>query len=128
MLRQLTQDRSRLVPVLAVIAIIVVAVPVLLLTSGGGAGSTAAPASGDAVTIANFEYMPPEITVKAGTEVTWANEDSAPHTASADDGSFDTGTIEEGGNTGSVTLDTPGTFSYFCSFHAFMKGSVTVEE
>lgn len=109
------------------LAVIALGVPLLIATTGGSGAPGAAPSTDGGVTVQNFDYVPPELTVKVGTEVTWTNEDSAPHTATADDGSFDTDTIE-GGNSGSATLDEPGTFTYFCSFHAFMKGSVTVEE
>src|SRR3954454_19402763 len=48
------------------------------------------------VEIVNFEYGPDPVQVQAGGKVIWSNQDSVPHTATADDGSFDTGTIEEG--------------------------------
>ena len=79
-----------------------------------------------AVEIADFEYAPETLTVPAGTKVTWSNSDEAPHTATADDGSFDTGTLRDGDEVG-VVLDEPGTYSYYCRFHAFMKGKVEVE-
>lgn len=82
--------------------------------------------SGDAVAIVDFKYDPEPITVSAGTTVTWTNEDSAPHTATADDQSFDTGNLGQG-DEGEVTLDDPGEYSYFCVFHPFMKGTVIVE-
>jgi plastocyanin len=57
--------------------------------------------------------------------VTWTNQDFAPHTATADDGSFDTGRLDQG-ETGSVTFDQPGTYTYTCTFHPNMKGTVVV--
>jgi plastocyanin len=57
--------------------------------------------------------------------VIWQNEDFAPHTATADDGSFDTGVIEEG-KLGSATFKEPGTFTYFCEIHPTMHGTVEV--
>jgi len=50
---------------------------------------------------------------------------AANHTATASDGSFDTGTIAPGGS-GSVTFNTPGTYSYFCAIHPDMTGTITV--
>jgi plastocyanin len=65
--------------------------------------------------------------VQAGGKVTWQNQDTAPHTATADDGSFDTGTIEKG-KLGSATFKEAGTFTYFCEIHPTMHGTVEVVE
>ena len=64
--------------------------------------------STDEIEIADFKFDPETVTVEAGTEVTWTNSDDAPHTATADDGSFDTGDLDKG-DSASVTLDEPGT-------------------
>ncbi|HEX2281895.1 MAG TPA: cupredoxin family copper-binding protein, partial [Thermomicrobiales bacterium] len=87
----------------------------------------AAEAGADAssVTIADFAFGPQELTVTAGTTVTWTNEDWAPHTATAEDGSFDSGRLDQGASF-EHTFDEPGTFAYFCSFHPGMMGSVVV--
>jgi plastocyanin len=93
-------------------------------------GDDAAPeASGSTETsidIADFEFDPDAVTVEAGTEVSWTNSDDAPHTATADDESFDTGDLDRG-DSGRVTFDQPGTFSYYCRFHPFMKATVEVQ-
>lgn len=79
------------------------------------------------MTIQDFAYMPRDITVQAGAEITWTNEDAADHTATADDPEvFDTGTIAQG-EEGTATLDAPGTIQYICTIHPTMKGSITVE-
>ena len=93
--------------------------------------SEAAP-SGDAqrsakVEIVDFAYDPDPVTVAAGGKVTWINRDSAPHTATADDGSFDTGTLDEG-KLGSESFKTPGEYTYICSIHPEMQGTVVVVE
>ncbi len=103
----------------------------LSLTSGTGSSSTAAAPTGpaemtDSVTIADFKYDPPAIQVDAGTEVAITNSDAAPHTLTAVDESFDSGTID-GDAEGSVTVEEPGTYEYFCRFHVFMKGTVEVK-
>jgi plastocyanin len=67
----------------------------------------------------------PALTVAAGTTVTWTNEDWAPHTATAEDGSFDSGRLNQG-DSFEQTFDEPGTFSYHCSFHPGMMGSIVV--
>lgn len=117
-------------------ALVAATLAVLVFTDGSGdqAGTpmgAAPPAAVDRLVIENFLFMPAEVTVPVGTEITWRNTDSAPHTATSGtspspDTVFDTGTIE-GGQSGSVTVQEPGTFAYFCEFHPFMKGTVTVE-
>ena len=92
-------------------------------TTPDASGSAAAT---DQIEIADFKYDPETVTVDAGTEVTWTNSDDAAHTATADDSSFDTGDLDEG-DSKSVTFDKPGTFTYYCRFHPFMKATVEVQ-
>lgn len=79
------------------------------------------------VQIVEFTYEPDPVVVQTGGKVIWQNEDTAPHTATADDGSFDTGIIEKG-KLGSATFKEPGTFTYFCEVHPTMHGTVEVVE
>jgi plastocyanin len=79
------------------------------------------------VEIVEFTYQPDPVRVEAGGKVIWQNMDSAPHTATADDGSFDTGTLEEG-KLKSESFKDPGTFTYFCAIHPEMHGTVEVVE
>ncbi|HEX6780675.1 MAG TPA: cupredoxin family copper-binding protein [Solirubrobacterales bacterium] len=79
------------------------------------------------VDIVEFTYQPDPAVVRAGGKVIWQNQDTAPHTATADDGSFDTGTIEKG-KIGSETFKEAGTFTYFCAIHPTMHGTVEVVE
>ena len=65
------------------------------------------------------------MTIEEGGKVIWKNRDSAPHTATAADGSFDTGTIEED-KIKSETFKEPGTHEYVCSIHPQMHGTVEV--
>lgn len=93
----------------------------------------AAPASGTpaaapgttTVTIRDLAFAPATLEIPAGATVRWTNEDPIPHTATADDGSFDTGVIEPG-QTGSQTFTEPGRFSYFCAFHPQMQATIVV--
>jgi plastocyanin len=97
--------------------------------SAGSGGAATAPTSGKTVKVAikNFAYSPASLSVKAGTKVTWTNDDSTAHTSTASGSAltFDTGTIKPGAS-GSVTLTKPGTYSYICTFHPFMKATITV--
>jgi plastocyanin len=99
--------------------------------TGEGESTESEPApSGEAqksekVQIVEFTYEPDPVVVQAGGKVIWQNEDTAPHTATADDGSFNTGTIEKG-KLGSATFKEPGTFTYHCEIHPTMHGTVEV--
>jgi plastocyanin len=93
--------------------------------SAGGAPAE----STDRVTIDDFEFMPAELTVQAGAEITVTNDDTAAHTLSADDGGdFDTGGIEADGDEGAFTIEEEGTYPFICEFHPTMKGTVTAAE
>lgn len=97
----------------------------------GTGGSEPAP-SGDAarsekVEIVDFAYDPDPVTIEVGGKVTWVNRDSEPHTATADDGSFDTGTLEEG-KLKSESFKEAGTFTYICTIHPDMQGTLEVVE
>jgi LPXTG-motif cell wall-anchored protein len=84
----------------------------------------AAVATGD-VTISDYKFSPASITIKVGDTVIWTNNGPTAHTATADDGSFDTGSLSKGA-TGSFKFTKAGTFSYHCTPHPYMKASVTV--
>ena len=93
----------------------------------GGLASVHAQESGEeiSVEIVDFAFQPATLTVPAGTTVTWTNAGSAPHTVTADDGSFDSGQLDSGA-TFQQTFDTAGTFSYFCAIHPRMQATVIV--
>lgn len=90
-----------------------------------GLGGTAL-AADHTVTIQGFAFGPDSVTVTVGDTVTWSNQDNVGHTATADDGTFDTGTIPAAG-TASVTFTTAGTYAYKCTIHTSMTGTVVVE-
>lgn len=83
---------------------------------------------GSAVNTTATYYSPPTITVVIGMNntITWVNNDNAPHTVTADDGSFSSGNMNSG-QTWTHTFTTPGTYSYHCSYHLWMKGTVIVK-
>ena len=71
-------------------------------------------------------FIPMKVSVAAGGKITWKNDDSAAHTATASDGkTFDTSLINAG-SSASATFSTAGTFDYMCIVHPWMKGTVTV--
>ena len=91
-----------------------------------GADSSAAGRDTVVVTVQDFSFGPGRLEIKPGTTVTWTNGGQVVHTATAEDGSFDTGEIQPG-ESGSVTFSRPGTYPYNCTPHPFMKGAVVVK-
>lgn len=88
------------------------------------------PADSATVTIQNQSFGPDKITVKKGTTVTWTNQDAMEHKVTPDSptSGFQQGKLLARGESYSVTFDTVGSFSYFCSLHPDMRGSVEVVE
>jgi plastocyanin len=84
-----------------------------------------AAAASNSVTITDFKYEPKSITVSVGDTVVWTNDGPTAHSATADDGTFDTGNLTKG-VTGSYKFTKAGKYSYHCTPHPFMKASVTV--
>ena len=78
------------------------------------------------VKIDNFTFAPQRITVKAGTTVTWINEDDIPHTVVANQKAFKSKVLDTDDKY-TFTFTTAGTYDYFCSLHPHMTGSVVVE-
>jgi plastocyanin len=77
------------------------------------------------VSIKNFAFDPPNATVAPGTTVTWVNNDQVPHTVTANDGAFDSGTLQPG-QSYSFAFDKPGTYAYHCNIHPDMTATVAV--
>ena len=77
------------------------------------------------VEITGFQFVPDSIDVKKGDTITWVNLDIAPHTATADDATFDTGDMKMGASV-SMEVSSSGVISYFCRYHPMMKAEVNV--
>ena len=77
------------------------------------------------MTIQGFRFRPATVQVSVGAKLRFANRDDVRHTATADGGGFDTGTLRKG-SARTITLRRAGTFSYHCDFHRFMTGKVVV--
>lgn len=71
-------------------------------------------------------YSPNPVTLAAGGTVTWVNNDTTTHTSTADGGAWASGSIAPGGQF-SRTFGTAGTFTYHCSIHPNMIGTVQVQ-
>ena len=90
------------------------------------AESTApAPSTTMTVDISNHAFNPAQLNVAPGTTVTFVNNDTEPHTATADNGLFDTGVLQPGSSF-DVFFDGSGTVPYHCELHPDMQGSIVV--
>jgi len=94
---------------------------------GSPAPSTTPTAGANEVNIKGFTFSPGALTVKAGTTVTWTNEDSASHTIVSDIGAFSSDSITTG-KTFSYAFDKAGTYEYHCGIHPSMKAKIVVEQ
>jgi YVTN family beta-propeller protein len=88
--------------------------------------AASAQAQPGAVSIAKFAFAPATITIKAGQSVTWTNADPVDHTATSDDGVWDSGDMAPNA-TFSTTFAQPGTYAYHCTIHPFIRGTVVVQ-
>lgn len=79
------------------------------------------------VAIENFDFNSDSITINAGDTVKWTNNDSTRHTVTSDSGSTMDSDLLSQGESYSVTFDTPGTYTYHCSPHPGMTGTVVVQ-
>lgn len=77
------------------------------------------------IKIASFAFDPATLTIPVGTTVKWTNQDSADHTVTADDQSFDSGQLAQG-KSFSFTFTKEGTYTYKCANHTSMVGKIVV--
>jgi plastocyanin len=95
-------------------------------TSSPPAATSAGP-SAARIVIENFAFTPANLRVRPGTKITVVNRDSAPHTVTATgDKTFDTGSIAGDATTTFTAPSTSGSYSYICTIHPNMKGTLTV--
>jgi plastocyanin len=76
--------------------------------------------------IKSFMFAPMTLNVKAGSTVTWTNEDQEPHTVVSETGLFKSGALDTA-DSFSFKFDTPGTYHYLCTIHPRMTGTVVAE-
>ena len=98
----------------------------LIFLAAGALGGAAPPAvPAPIVHISNFRFGPQDITVSAGTTVTWVNDDDEPHNVTASDRSYHSPLINTGGRF-TRQYSAPGEYAYFCSLHPHMTGRIHV--
>ena len=89
-------------------------------------GAVAAQDATNVVTIDNFTFTPPELTVAVGATVKWVNRDDIPHLVVNKEKAFRSKALDTD-DSFSYTFDSAGTFDYFCALHPHMVGKVIVK-
>ncbi|SRR5258708_4801042 len=100
--------------------------PSAMMTTTPTPTSSSQKMTSKSVSIQNMAFSPATLIIKVGDQVTWTNQDSIGHSATADDGSFDTGIISQG-QSGSNTFTKAGTYTYHCSVHPSMTATIVVQ-
>jgi plastocyanin len=114
---------ARVLGAIGLAAVLAASVPARAAPDGAAMAGTAAEVE---VKIDNFTFEPQRIVVKAGTRVTWINEDDIPHTVVSSGKMFKSKTLDTS-DAFTFTFTTPGDYAYFCSLHPHMTGTIVVE-
>jgi plastocyanin len=84
-------------------------------------------AAANSISIDNFTFNPPTLTVKAETTVTWTNKDDIPHGIASANNAFSRSKAMDTDDSFSFTFTTPGSYQYFCYIHPHMTGTIVVQ-
>jgi len=84
-------------------------------------------AAANSISIDNFTFNPPTLTVKAGTTITWTNKDDIPHGIASANNAFSRSKALDTDDSFSFTFTTPGTYQYFCYIHPHMTATIVVQ-
>jgi plastocyanin len=99
------------------------------LTPGQGQKEASADgAKKNQIVIKDFHFTPETLTVKAGEKVTWINRDEEPHTVVSVEKQFKKSSALDTDQEFTITADTPGTYTDYCSVHPKMTGTIVVEK
>lgn len=121
-----TVAHPKILPFLALPALVVALVGVVATTNPTTEVGTARGDGG--VSIEGFKFLPPEITVPAGTEVVWTNQDVANHSIEDGNDLFEESESLATGDAFRFTYDEPGRHPYVCGIHPYMRGEVVVSD
>ena len=126
-----TPSRKPLLIIVGVIlALIVIGIVGVEMSSTSESGdSDPGPTSVDdtdiVIGIRNYKYNPSIISIPRGATVTWLNDDKADHTATDKNSAWDS-TIIHSEESQALQFNTPGTYSYYCTIHPYMTGTLTI--
>jgi plastocyanin len=111
----------------AMAALCGVAVPGMAADASSSSAAASSKGKSIEVTIEKFAFQPKALNVPVGTKVVWTNKDEEPHTVTSAGELFKSSMALDGGDTYSVTFAKPGTYTYFCTVHPFMTGTIVVK-
>ena len=98
--------------------------PTTPTTPSGGGNGTPVTIVGGASALTTTAYSPSPVTIAVGGSVTWTNNDNTTHTSTGS--TWNSGSIAPGGKY-TATFSTAGTYTYHCTIHPGMTGTVTVQ-
>lgn len=76
------------------------------------------------VSIESMQFGSDELSVKRGDRIVWVNKDLFPHTVTGK--AFDSGDIPVG-ESWTYVAAAPGRYTYTCTYHPTMKGTLIVQ-
>jgi plastocyanin len=115
------------------LSMVAIGVSIIVSACGSDSSSPTAPSTAADVTVtiqgnnASNSYAPNPVSVRVGQTIAWRNADSITHTATQDSGGFNTGSVAAGATSVVTMLNTAGTFTYHCTIHPGMVGTVSVQ-
>jgi amicyanin len=122
LMNQFRLTAARFTPGRALVAAILAG----LVAGASLASGAVAAEEANVVTIDNFTFTPPELTIAVGTTVKWVNHDDIPHNVINKDKVFRSKALDTD-DAYSFTFTTAGTFDYFCGLHPHMQGKIIVK-
>ena len=117
--------KKHLILVLVVIAGATVMIAGCTSSSNPSPGPVISTASQNPVAIQNYAFSPSALTIQKGANVTWTNYDSVQHHVVSDSSAFSSPLLNKG-DTYTHQFNNTGSFSYICSIHPYMKGTIVV--
>src|SRR5437763_4918063 len=100
----------------------------LFALAGEVKDAAATVANPNKIEIKDFAFNPQTLTVKSGEKITWINRDDEPHTVVSVEKQFRKSTALDTDQEFTITVGAPGTYTYFCSVHPKMTGTIVVEK
>jgi plastocyanin len=100
----------------------------VLAIAGEMKDASSSGASQNRIEIKDFAFNPQTITVKSGEKITWINRDEEPHTVVSVEKQFKKSSALDTDQTYTIVAGVPGTYSYFCSVHPKMIGTIVVQK
>ncbi|MFE9399264.1 cupredoxin family copper-binding protein [Streptomyces flavidovirens] len=119
-------SRSPSRTVLRILPTLLATLSLVAVSAAPAAASVGTAAAQTTVVIEDFQFVPQSVTVNAGDSVRWINNDNTDHTTTSDGPGWDSGDLPPGSSF-TRTFTTSGTFSYHCSLHPDMTGTITVQ-